>query len=817
MVSDAESHAEEDRRARELAEARNNAENAAYQAETPARRSRRPGRRRLQVADRGGDQGGARGARVRGPRGDQRQGRGAADRVPRRLRGDVPARPGAGCAPATAPRPTAPRRPPTSGRGDAEVVDEPEAYVVDAEVVDEPHVEARSWATPKGRSARSGQRPRRRAARREALASEGAAERSAGATSAEPRTSTPDGDDADELEGDLDELVQDRRSATTTSRSPSARRPTSRTTASASRASAAAAHERGVERAGQGAAAGAGQPRPRARRRGRGRPAARRACGSCARSSSGALARAGIESFCAARRAVRPVAARGRRHRQPVRTAAASGTVVEVYQAGYGWARASSALRAWSWPRRRRPRRWHRDPTTTRRSASTRRRPPRRSRRPTASSRASTTPTATPATSRPRRASRRSPRPTTCSATPRSASSTTAARALRDRRRARRRLRRLRQLRLRRLLDGRHPLQPVRRLGQRPARAHASRAAERGADLEAQVSITFDQAVAGAQVPLPVPMRADLPDLPRHRRQARHRAQGVPELRGRGIETQGQGMFSISQPCSQCGGTGTVIEDPCPTCHGAGARAHRQALRVNIPAGVRDGSRIRLAGKGEPGRNGGPPGDLYLITHVEPSPLFTRKGDNLEVEVPLTIPEALRGAEVQVPTLNGTKTLRVRPGTATAPSSDCAARARRSSAANGTRGDIHYRFVIDVPQDLSKEQRERRRRALQDARRRPARGAVREATAPRRSARARAKAAGAITSRPAMPRVRRPHRGRDRPRRVHDLRRRRARQHAPADAAHVRGARADRAAALAQGHAPVLAGATSRSCGASRR
>ncbi len=87
-------------------------------------------------------------------------------------------------------------------------------------------------------------------------------------------------------------------------------------------------------------------------------------------------------------------------------------------------------------------------------------------------------------------------------------------------------------------------------------------------------------------------------------------------------------------------------------------------LRVNIPAGVRDGSRIRLAGKGEPGRGGGPPGDLYLITHVAPSPLFTRKGDNLEVEVPLSIPEALRGAEVRVPTLNGTKTLRVRPGTA---------------------------------------------------------------------------------------------------------------------------------------------------------
>ena len=135
-----------------------------------------------------------------------------------------------------------------------------------------------------------------------------------------------------------------------------------------------------------------------------------------------------------------------------------------------------------------------------------------------------------------------------------------------------------------------------------------------------------------------------------------------PRCEGRGIETQGQGMFSISQPCSRCGGAGTVIEDPCPTCHGSGAVRTVKRLRVNIPAGVRDGSRIRLAGKGEPGRSGGPPGDLYLITHVAPSPVFKRKGDNLEVEVPLTIPEALRGAEVQVPTLNGTKTLRVAPG-----------------------------------------------------------------------------------------------------------------------------------------------------------
>src|SRR5438128_548505 len=157
--------------------------------------------------------------------------------------------------------------------------------------------------------------------------------------------------------------------------------------------------------------------------------------------------------------------------------------------------------------------------------------------------------------------------------------------------------------------------------------------------------------------------------------------------------------------CSRCGGSGTIIEEPCPTCHGSGAVRTLKRLRVNIPAGVRDGSRIRLAGKGEPGRRGGPPGDLYLITHVAPSPVFRRKGDNLEVEVPLSIPEALRGAEVQVPTLSGTKTLRVRPGT----KHGTVQRLRgegppKLGGSSQARGDIHYRFVIDVPDKLDAEQ-----------------------------------------------------------------------------------------------------------------
>ena len=230
--------------------------------------------------------------------------------------------------------------------------------------------------------------------------------------------------------------------------------------------------------------------------------------------------------------------------------------------------------------------------------------------------------------------------------------------------------------------------------------------AERGADLEAHVSLSFDQAISGAQVPLQVPMHATCPTC--HGTGAKPGTSAIvcPRCEGRGIETQGQGMFSISQPCSRCGGSGTVIEDPCPTCQGSGAVRTVKRLRVNVPAGVREGSRIRLAGKGEPGRRGGPAGDLYLITHVASSPVFKRKGNNLEVEVPLTIPEALRGAEVQVPTLDGTKTLRVRPGTThgTVQRLRGAGPPKFAGGSGSDRGDLHYRFVIDVPRELNEEQ-----------------------------------------------------------------------------------------------------------------
>jgi molecular chaperone DnaJ len=228
---------------------------------------------------------------------------------------------------------------------------------------------------------------------------------------------------------------------------------------------------------------------------------------------------------------------------------------------------------------------------------------------------------------------------------------------------------------------------------------------ERGADLEAEVTIGFDQAIEGAQVPLSVAASQRCSTCHGTGAKPGTSPKVCPRCQGRGLESQGQGLFSISQPCSRCGGAGTVIEDPCPTCHGEGAVRTTKRYRVNIPPGVREGSRVRLAGKGEPGRNGGPSGDLFVVTHVQDSPVFKRKGDNIEVEVPLTIPEAIRGAEVEVPTLHGSKRLRVPAGTHHGTVQRLRAEGPPKLGGKG-RGDIHYRFVIDVPASLSQEQSE---------------------------------------------------------------------------------------------------------------
>jgi molecular chaperone DnaJ len=226
----------------------------------------------------------------------------------------------------------------------------------------------------------------------------------------------------------------------------------------------------------------------------------------------------------------------------------------------------------------------------------------------------------------------------------------------------------------------------------------------RGRDLETEVDLGFDQAINGTQISVTVPKQERCETC--HGSGAAPGTSPVtcPRCEGRGIDPQNQGFFSISQPCPQCGGAGEIIEDPCPTCHGSGVTQQSKRYKVNIPAGVKDGTRIRLAGKGEAGPRGGPNGDLYVTTRVAASPVFRRLDDgNLEVTVPITIPEAVRGGTIEVPTLDGTKKIKVAPGT----KHGALQRLRGEGAPKGKgvgRGDIRYRLEIEVPKDLSEEQ-----------------------------------------------------------------------------------------------------------------
>jgi len=227
----------------------------------------------------------------------------------------------------------------------------------------------------------------------------------------------------------------------------------------------------------------------------------------------------------------------------------------------------------------------------------------------------------------------------------------------------------------------------------------------RGRDLETDVHLSFQQAMEGAQVPVTVTKAATCATCGGTGAAPGTSPIVCPRCGGRGVDTQSQGLFSISQPCPRCGGQGQIIETPCETCGGSGLTAQRKRYRVNIPAGVRDGTRIRLAGKGEDGPRGGSPGDLYVTTHVAPSPVFKhRKDGNLEVTVPITIAEAIQGATVEVPTLRGTKRIRVPAGTQHGTVQRLRGEGPPKPGGRG-RGDIYYRLEIEIPRDLTREQK----------------------------------------------------------------------------------------------------------------
>jgi molecular chaperone DnaJ len=192
--------------------------------------------------------------------------------------------------------------------------------------------------------------------------------------------------------------------------------------------------------------------------------------------------------------------------------------------------------------------------------------------------------------------------------------------------------------------------------------ARASRP-QRGSDTEAEVRLSFDDAVRGATVSLQLGERSSCPTCHGTGAKPGTSAHECPVCDGKGLVTRNQGTFAFSEPCKNCRGTGLVIDEPCPTCHGERTVLTNKALTTRIPPGVTDGQRIKLPGKGAPGANGGPAGDLLVTVHVGSHPLFGRNGDNLTITVPVTFPELALGTTLTVPTLEAPVTLRVPAGT----------------------------------------------------------------------------------------------------------------------------------------------------------
>jgi molecular chaperone DnaJ len=187
---------------------------------------------------------------------------------------------------------------------------------------------------------------------------------------------------------------------------------------------------------------------------------------------------------------------------------------------------------------------------------------------------------------------------------------------------------------------------------------------QRGTDLEAELHMAFEDAVRGITTSINITSEAPCSTCGGNGAAPGTTPSVCAQCGGRGVLDDNQGMFSFSSPCPACSGQGMVIENPCSTCRGSGTEHRPRSVKVRIPPGVDDGQRIRLKGRGGPGRNGGPAGDLYVVVRLEPHAIFGRSGDNLTVSVPVTFPEAALGADIAVPTLDGSPvTLRVPPGT----------------------------------------------------------------------------------------------------------------------------------------------------------
>jgi molecular chaperone DnaJ len=225
-------------------------------------------------------------------------------------------------------------------------------------------------------------------------------------------------------------------------------------------------------------------------------------------------------------------------------------------------------------------------------------------------------------------------------------------------------------------------------------------APRRGQDLETSTTLSFLDALHGTTVSLRLATEGACDTCHGSGAAPGTSPKTCPVCNGQGLVNRNQGAFAFAEPCTNCRGTGQVVETPCPTCHGTGAQTKDRTLTVRIPAGVADGQRIRLAGKGSPGS---PPGDLFVRVSVAPHPLFKRKGDNLTVTVPISFTEAALGAAVSAPTVEGSVTLKVPAGTASGKT--FRVKGKGVPSKKGT-GDLLVTVEVKVPAQLTDEERQ---------------------------------------------------------------------------------------------------------------
>ncbi len=221
----------------------------------------------------------------------------------------------------------------------------------------------------------------------------------------------------------------------------------------------------------------------------------------------------------------------------------------------------------------------------------------------------------------------------------------------------------------------------------------------RGADVETEATLSFNDAIEGATVALRLTGEGACPTCHGTGAKSGTVPRVCPTCQGTGQSSRNLGSFAFSEPCRECRGRGLVVDDPCPACMGSGRAMSTRTIQARIPAGVADGQRIRLKGKGAPGERGGPAGDLYVRVHVTPHPIFGRSGDNLTVTVPVTFSEAALGAEIKVPSHRGVP-VSVRIPAGTPSGRTFRARGKGARRKDGTNGDLLVTVSVQVPQNL---------------------------------------------------------------------------------------------------------------------